>query len=357
MRRFTALMRRLATVTSPLRTLANRWAGFSEFRQIFTFLLVSSAIALALTLVFDAPPDTAIAVGLGIVGVLALVYANHQFRDAKDTITQLNAVATELTFIRAQLTTEQLAHFPHFVAQVVTIMGHARDNIAIFCDYPTYGSWISPDGYKRYLYTISRTEATIRLICLNEWRRTQLARERLATPVFDALRSDPNTADFLAAYADQVADHRPVPSLGSMTREQFVAILEDANKSVLRTHFVRGEERQAWETDLFMPLFFWIADGAEAVFALAPLGDLRQPPLAFRTRDVALIDALSTVFEGYIRVQSSTEKHDQNRTGLIGFAGALAEWRALLRSTRDCEEEAVRLRSEIQTYVSPRALG
>ena len=340
----------LHSLSASVRALGDRWARLSEFAQVFVVLVAVGAISLLLTLAFDTSKDTAVAVGLGIVGVLALVYANHQFRDAKDTISQL-------TFIRSQLTTERLADIAHFVSQVVTILDKADEQVAIFCDYPTFGSWLNPRGYRFYMDAIARTQATMRLVCLNEWRRTQLARERLATPAFDALRRDPRTREFLAAYAAAVGDPRPVPALDSMTPEEFVEILEDSNKAALRTQFVRGDARQAWETDLFMPLFFWIIDEAEAVFALAPRGELLEQPLAFRTRDTALVDSLSTVLEGYIRVRSSTEKHDENRTGLIGFAGSVDEWRALLRGPRDASEEAVRLRAEIEAWVRPRALG
>jgi hypothetical protein len=329
----------------------------AELGQMCVVLLVVGALSFAINRAFNVRADTVIALGLGSIGVLALIYANHQFRVARNTIDQLNGVVCELTSIRSQLTTERLQNFSHFMSQVVTVIKTAKRTITIFCDYPIYGSLINPAGYEEYIDAINLTEAHIRLVCLNEWRRSQLARERLDAPTFEALRRNPRMREFVETYQVGGTVLPRTTVLESMTPEQFVMILEEANKLALRRHFVRGGARQAWETDLFMPLFFWIADDSEAVFALVPHAELLEHPLAFRTRDPLLVGALGTVFDGYIRVRSSTEKLDDHRIGIVSFAGGLHEWRALLRSARHWENAAVRLRDEIEAWVAPRRPG
>ena len=333
------------------------WSRLPEPLQIGVIVLVTAAITVVLRRALHLHTDAAIALGLGTIGIVALVYANHQFRDARITILQLNALTGELRDTKSQLSTERLQEFPAFLSQIVTMLGKATTKVEIFCDYPAYGIWSNPDAYRRYADAIEATTANVRLVCLNEWRRTQLAQERLDREAFDVMRTDPRMRAFLADYQGRREASRPCPSPEAITREEFLHILEDSNKNALERQFVSGDKRQSWETDLFMPLFFWIVDDTEAVFALAPHTAPTQQDLGFRTRDELLIGALHGVLDGYIRVRSSTEKDDKNRIGLVGFAGGLREWRELVRCSSDCQGEAVRLRAEIEKWVTPTASG
>lgn len=346
-------------------------------------LASAGAVAVVIKFVFHSDAPTAIAIGFGVLGLSGLFFGNVQYRDARDTLNKLTDATNELEDIRSsadttvgtleglseratttldqltdlkkQLSTERLQAFPYFIPEIVGVLEGANSKLEIFCDYPTYGIWSSPADYERYANALAVTKARIQLLCVNEQRREQLIEEEVKdTGGFEAWRASDEMRAFLHAHAAE-------REAASLTMPDFVDILKRKDRDALDHLFSAGDgTREVWETDLVMPLFFWIADGTEAVFALAPhtrdtAASPSTPPrageLGFRTRDPELIAALRRIFDSYKRVLKRTEKLDANAEGLLSFGGGRPQWLALLECwPRECGPEASELRRDIEKW-------
>ncbi len=267
--------------------------------ELATVLGVGLALAVVVWWWTDGEPGAV----LGALGFSALLFGAIQFRDAKGTMTGLKQIGHQLResteSLEQQLSTRRVGVFPGFMPRIVELLRRAGKTIVIFCDFPAYGDFSSPH-YSEYAATIKGSGARISLLCLGEGERRKLVDNQIPGVGWEAWRDE--HAEELRAYlgrlpADPTVDHETIG------HRRLLKILDERDALSLKDEFAKADVRM---TDQVMPLYFWIADGEEAIFSLAPLLQDGALEVGFRTTDPDMIKALQDIFERY---RQSAKRH------------------------------------------------
>jgi hypothetical protein len=235
----------------------------------------------------------------GVLGALGVVFAVIQFVDARRTIDSVKTVGVRLAGstrkLEQQLSTRHVGVFPTFLPKIVELLADADESIVVFCDYPAYGEFSAPEAFADYLRVLKEKAGKVSLLCLDTTPRRKLAMEQMGDWDTWRSRNETRLRDYLSA-----RDYRgpePIP------QETFLDLLASRDADLL----TRGlDAATRWTTTLDMPLYFWIVDGEEAVFALATFGE-DALEVGFKTSDGELIHALEGIFERYSSMDESTK--------------------------------------------------
>jgi hypothetical protein len=246
---------------------------------------------------------------LGALGISALIFGAIQFGDAKNTIRNLESVSSGLTTttdnvdglredlvnstedLKTQLSTRRVGVFPSFMPKIIELLDSANERITIFCDFPAYGDFSS--SYSReYAAAVRKNAAKISLLCLCKDERKNLVNKQIPGKHWTSWRQE-HTKE-LREFLERLGRYRPDGL--RIDRDELMEILNRRD-----TQALDGEFKQAsvHETAQVMPLYFWIIDGEEAIFSLAPLIKASALEVGFRTTDSDLIEALEDIFERY----------------------------------------------------------
>jgi len=225
----------------------------------------------------------------------ALFYAAVQFSDARHTINRLAGISSELSEsthrLEAQLSTHRIGVHPDFLPELCGLLKAAKHEVLVFCAFPAYVELSNPEGYSEYAKVIRRKTQLVSLICLEPTTRKDLIRAGFDRDGWENWRSahTESMREFLNT-------HRSHALPETISESDFVDALSKGDDHALDSEF-KGSKK--WGTKLVMPLYFWVVDHNEAVFALVPFMKETEWEVAFRTRDEALIGALTGIFERY----------------------------------------------------------
>jgi len=253
-----------------------------------------------------------LALGGLVVAALAIAFAAKQFVDARHqtsdlrlAISQLNAHTKKLEDIRGSLSTQYLGLFPDYLPDIVETLGRARTSIVIFCDYPAYGRFSSPDKWLEYKQVIEQkiqAGVDVQLTCMNEERRTQYHRDqfRRIEKDWERFRSkEPNRnhlEQLFRHYREALDDARA--DVDALEFPDFTKLMTAANRWMLHEVFDKAKAAPV-ELSVDMPLYFWLADGLHAVFAIPSLSD-EATEYGFKTADGELITAFGEMRDRYL---------------------------------------------------------
>jgi hypothetical protein len=237
-----------------------------------------------------------VAIVLGIVALLVGIYHVSEIKlvlkSTKDQLKNLNE-------IQGSISTRYLAEFPYFISDIVKLIKEARKEIIIFCDIPAYGQFSARSDWIQYSHAIEDLEgkANIKLTCLNPERRISFYYEQFLQELpWDTWKEVDNNKERLKQLLLAKSSTVDVKDL---TDDVFVKLLEDTNTLMLQGAFARAELR---EIEFFMPTYFWLVDGTDAIFSIPALSG-GHTEYGFITTDQKLIDALREMRERYIRRQ------------------------------------------------------
>ena len=246
-------------------------------------------------------------------------FAARQFRDArtqikelkatgsdvKDSLGRLETVVTTLDSVAHALPTRVLGEWPDYLDDLARVIDRAGSRLTILCDHPAYGVFSNPDGHNNYRRAIEKRLVAgvgVRAIFLTPEKRLAINDEFF-----------PLEADWDDAYRRRVerfvqSRHRGAGEVdGPVGRSQFHQLLEAADVSVLQgfdsAALLGSNDRGAQilsrrETTSLLPLYFWVRDGVEAVFAIA-VHEGGHKEIAFITIDRGLIKALEAAWGRY----------------------------------------------------------
>jgi hypothetical protein len=215
-----------------------------------------------------------------------------ELRTVRDDLDrQVIALARAVEEVKGEVSTHFVAMFPKFMDAVVDVLRNADTSIRIFCDQPAFGAFSRPDVYAEYVDLIraKAEKLDVEMIHLDGEGRNEIRRLQFggAKP-WDERR----TADDVKQFIDK---HATGEDPGSMTLNRFCQVLEDVQVELLRGKF---QQVRAEQTDRFMPLHFWIADGETAVFSVIRI-EKGAHEYGFRTKSPNLLEALNGIFEYY----------------------------------------------------------
>jgi hypothetical protein len=234
------------------------------WRWFFWVLFLIAVGIFGILCLFDVETGLAVAVALGVP---SLGFAAIQFYVASDTI-------EKLVELESKMSTRRLDEAPYFMPEIVDLMQETKGEIAIFCDYPAYGAISNRHEYTRYLETVCQRSEDVKMLCLDEPLRQELA----GTDYEDSSR-----AKLKAKYP---------------TKESFLEAVRTRNAEAEEVHFAGVDMHK---TALVMPLYFW-AGRREAIFSLRRYAGDRMVEIGFKTSDKPLIDALWDIFDRYVTV-------------------------------------------------------
>jgi hypothetical protein len=257
----------------------------------------------ALALVESLTTAEIVGVVLGVIGIagtfVALGLAFDQYRKARETINDLNKVAQELTSVKESVLTYYIGVFPDFLDNIVEMLTPRAKELIIFCDYPGYGIFSEREKFDHYIHQIRQqdvNEAKIRFTYLHRHRREKLHLEQFGViSNWEAWKQDSDNERKIKCFLDDT--YGEGQTIETITEEDFNELLIGADQKVLDKHFSSAEKI---EINLPMPLYFWIRDSEEAIFAIATMsGGVIE--VAFHTRDHNLITALKHIFDRYTK--------------------------------------------------------
>ncbi len=258
------------------------------------------------------------------IGALALAatgigFAARQFRDArtqinelkttgsdvKDSLGRLETVVTTLDLVAHALPTRVLGEWPDYLDDLALMIDRTASRLTILCDHPAYGIFSNPDGHNKYRRAIERRlveGVSVRAIFLTPEKRLAINDEFFPQEVDwdDTYRG--RVERFVQSRHDGASGAR-----GPVGRLQFHQLLEASDVSVLQgfdsAALLGSNDRGVQilsrkETTSLLPLYFWVRDGVEAVFAIA-VHEGGHKEIAFITIDRGLIKALEAAWGRY----------------------------------------------------------
>lgn len=276
-----------------MRSADGRAAARSFASRDSSFLLLALGLIAVVALISWLVSED-LAIVFGVLGVLGVICAVFQFGDARNTIRSIKKVGQDLSTsterLEDQLSTRRIGVFPDFMPKIVELLRSATESVVIFVDFPAYGEFSKPEAFKEYAEVIEDKSSLIQLLCLDDDARCELTRDQVG--------SDPQD-DRKGSNDDRIREYLDFRGLSyelePLDRDAFVQLLAAGDTNTLEGEFGAAER---WVTTVAMPLYFWIVDDEDAVFALAQL-EPDALEVGFRTSDADMIGALKGIFERY----------------------------------------------------------
>lgn len=230
---------------------------------------------------------------------------------AKEQTDKLRSVAEELLSqtealaeVRDSLTTKYLGQFPAANDAIAGLLAQAKSRVDLFFDIPGYGLlsnyeawWAMKQAFETKI-KVDRLPTSVALY--SPARRQHVVQEQFLIEEVEFRKwvDDPvrkaKLIDYLAMFA-------PDDSVESIDRARYLAITEHAQAEAERQIFDGVEVRQI---DEMIPLYFWMIDRREAIFAIPAFAPNASEHL-FSTSDKAMIDAFLQMRDRYVPRPSS----------------------------------------------------
>jgi hypothetical protein len=219
-----------------------------------------------------------------ILAIIALLVAFvHLF--------ELGHAVSRIERVQEGLSTRYLGEYPVFFPKLVNVIRGAQRNIVIACDFPAYGELSQRSTADDYYYAIKkgRAHANVDVMFLNPANREKLLEVLFSPNTWSNWEADPSKQ---ASVAELLKFHaRPPESVHNRTA--LLRLLNDVNNETIRDVFLN----RASEAVTDMPVYFWVADCREAVFAIANPQDGTEH--GFFTSDKSLIKGLLDIRSRY----------------------------------------------------------
>lgn len=229
-----------------------------------------------------------------ILAVAAIVFAYFHARTIREVLGKAKAHADRLSEINESLSTRYVGEFPRFFPKIVEVMGKATQDIVILCDFPAYGSFTDRKCWTRYKHAIEEKlldGIKIQMTCFSDGlRRSTVDNQFFDAQQWDNWKADHRNSELLEELRKW---HKGSPTVGALSKEQFIQLLADEEHDALTQTFQGADIK---EIDDYVPLHFWIADQAYAVFAITSSSNKEY---GFFTIDRQIIASLKQMRDYY----------------------------------------------------------
>lgn len=223
------------------------------------------------------------------VTFIALALAVWQLRDARSQ-------ARSLTAIHRSLSTRYVGLFPEYLSQIADLIDSAKQSITVFCDFPAYGCFSNPEGWLLCRHAYERklmSGVNVTLMSLSESARRALMTKYYGIEWFT--HKNASDGEFRSKIEAYLAMNAGCIDGNDVTVEQLTAMFADEDRRALAATFSRA---QVVEISEYVPLYFWIVDNRQAMFAFPGYTDLSLE-YGFSTTDQKLLTAFFEVVERY----------------------------------------------------------
>jgi hypothetical protein len=231
-----------------------------------------------------------VAVAIGVVGIwTGLIGSRAQITTVEGVNAELKKILSEL---QGELETHYIGKFPDFMPNIVDVIQGATKELTIFCDLPAYGVVSNPLWHIKYREALQLKledqAVKVRILHLDRPARRALLQAQFG----DIWHSNPKVKAFLERYDRDVR---------VVTKEEFMDLVEGEQRKALDAYRIVRTRRDVTttETNAIMPMYFWIADRHQAVFALTQF-ERGAHEVAFRTTSENLTKAMGGIYKRYL---------------------------------------------------------
>jgi len=206
------------------------------------------------------------------------------------------------TKMQGSISTRYIAPFPGYFKDIVALIDKAEERIDIFCDLPAYGNFSSHHHFLDYKHKLENKlgqrdkrgrRLTIKMTCLSKEGRSALFEEQFGHD--DDWEKKKHSANFRTLLVDFLEEHQRLSELDGLTRDTFSGLLEEEDNLMLTKVLSRAT---ITETKDHVPIYFWLIDESEAIFAIPIPGD-EELEYGFTTTDANLIRCFTKMRNRY----------------------------------------------------------
>jgi hypothetical protein len=230
---------------------------------------------------------------LGIVALVLAVFHSYEIRKT----------AAELQSVSETLPTRHIGQFPDYLVHIAGVVERAKKSVCVLCDFPAYGSFSAPEAFLQYRQALEQLLArrnddrvSVTLTCLIGKNRVEMIKEQFSREhrEWETWKREAHPRTKLERLIEL---RNRATTVDDLSFDAFVNYLEDEDLRAIEGMFNGAKIR---EVDAYVPLYFWLVDGKEAIFALPSFSE-GSTEYGFYTRDSALIEGLVEVLNRYHR--------------------------------------------------------
>jgi hypothetical protein len=247
-----------------------------------------------------------------LLGVLCLVFALRQYRDAKDHTASLQentSILTEakstlqentatLAEVREHISTKFLATFPSNIPELTQFISGIPHEFDIMVDFAGYGQYSVPDQFAGYFAALEECarHANIRMLVYGPGIAKLAIKQQWPESAFEEELKASRLIRFMDSHQDLI---RPLSSeqfRQRLTYDKFIEFqLQVQMQSKDQLERIKNINIRTIDDAEFV-LIAWIRDDEHAIFSFKNRGTtLRE--LAFSTRDTALLHVFRGMFK------------------------------------------------------------
>jgi hypothetical protein len=234
-----------------------------------------------------------------VLAFLAITFAIVQFLDARDEEKGMSKIEGRIQRLPNDATTRSVGSFPTNLKNIIEMIGAAESSIRIVVDFPRYGIYSDPDLYGRYL-------EAMKAVAGNSGVEFKMVSYDKALTIEDTFPAMPTVAD--PKFARFVKDLDPVPDSVPALAEHLQARQAESIAPLEKViKYNDGLQRRYLSERA--PLFLWIIDDSEAVFAFKNL-ERNSETYSIRSCDDELVEHFIQYFElAFAHASKDYERH------------------------------------------------
>jgi hypothetical protein len=203
--------------------------------------------------------------------------------------------------IRNSLPTKREGMFPDYLPKITSMLAESKHTIVICCDYPAYGSYSAPGIFFKYEQTLERQlndpKKKVKVAFLDEAvRQKRVDADFLLTEPAHWVAWKKKEGAKLLTYLAHTDRKITVETL---TSPEFVAMINDEDQRLIDHWRHLADDIEL--LDRMCPIYFWLVDDEQAVFAIPDLR-ARAVEHGFYTCDPHLIAGLQAIGARYTKL-------------------------------------------------------
>jgi hypothetical protein len=262
----------------------------------------------------------ALAVGAFILAGVAIKYAKKQKQDAittlglttstlqelKETKSSLSPLRDQLSALASQLSTRYVGKFPDNLKDIIELLNLAQKSIVIIVDFAGYSSYTDPSAFRDYYYAIesslrAKPDFSVRFYIYDSVQHQRLLQLAFPRAVYQEQMFKRPSIALLTQFMKRMEKRNiAITDYDSLIR----ALLDDEERCIGQFQELQGCE--CFELQRPVPIFLWMVDDRECIFAFENEQERVKNYFSFRTRDGSLIE----YFLHYMReVMARTNQH------------------------------------------------
>lgn len=219
-----------------------------------------------------------------VLAIIALVVAFVHLIELDHTVDRIEKV-------QEGLSTRYIGEYPMFFPRLVKVVSTAQRNLVIAADLPAYGDMSQHATAEEYYFHIKkrRPRVNVEAMFLDLPHRQRLLDDLFSVRDWQNWRADATKKGMVENFLKL---HAKNPG-ATQSRVDLLRVVSEINNEIVRDVFLNS----AMVATTDMPMYFWIADCQEAVFAIANLHDGTEH--GFYTSDKSLIKGLLNIRTRY----------------------------------------------------------